>query len=73
MMSSVLNQPAHVEVEEQSAMTNIDQLCYRVAEAQRDNALAAVLSEYQPQSAIVFCNTRVSCHEVTEHLLELGF
>ena len=39
MMSSVLNQPAHIEVEEQNATTHIEQVCYRVTEAQRDNAL----------------------------------
>lgn len=73
MMRGILSNPVRVEVEQQDTSSSIDQLCYNISSEHRDQALAAILTHYQPSSAIVFCNTRASCNHVAESLRELGF
>ncbi len=73
MMRGILRNPVTIEAAEVDASANIQQVCYKITSPHRDKALAAVLTHYQPSTAIVFCNTRVSCHEVVESLVDMGF
>ncbi|GAA0859474.1 ATP-dependent RNA helicase DbpA [Aliiglaciecola litoralis] len=69
----VQRNPIEVSVEATHNTTKIKQLFFEVEEAHRSKATAALLTEYQPDSAIVFCNTKVACQELLEDLTEMGF
>ncbi|MBD3586326.1 ATP-dependent RNA helicase DbpA [Salinimonas sp. HHU 13199] len=63
----------HRQAEEDVQRPDINELVYRVEDKHRLNALKGVLSEAQPQKAIVFCNTRVQVSSVYEALAQEGF
>ena len=69
----VQKNPIEITVEATHDTSKIEQLFFEVEDAHRIKATAAILSEYQPESAIVFCNTKIACQEVLDALLEMGF
>lgn len=70
---NIQDNPRQVVVTSTHAQTKIEQLFFEVEPQHKVKAAAAVLSEYQPNSCIIFCNTKVACHELTSELVELGF
>jgi ATP-dependent RNA helicase DbpA len=46
---------------------------YEVANKQKSEALALLLADLQPRSALVFCNTRHAVQDVLEDLTQRGF
>ncbi|QHJ11756.1 ATP-dependent RNA helicase DbpA [Paraglaciecola mesophila] len=68
----VQKNPLEVTVESTHDTDSIQQVFFEVDDAQRTKATAALLSHYQPESAIVFCNTKIACQEVAEELKSLG-
>ena len=64
--------PLEVTVESTHDTETIEQLFFEVEDAHRTKAVAALLSHYQPESAIVFCNTKIACQEVADELQSLG-
>ncbi len=57
-------------VDEQPA---IEQLFFEVDLARKQTALAALLAEHRPESAVVFCNTRRDVDDVAGSLQHFGF
>jgi ATP-independent RNA helicase DbpA len=51
----------------------IDQVAYKVMPDKREYTVAALLTEHQPSSAIVFCQTRIEVKNLAEQLAEDGF
>ncbi|HKO91618.1 MAG TPA: DEAD/DEAH box helicase [Polyangiaceae bacterium] len=51
----------------------VEQRFFRVSEAGRLSALARWLGVERPESALVFCNTKVECEEVRQALLASGW
>lgn len=70
--SQVQKNPLEVSVDAKHDTSSIEQIFFEVDEAHRVKALAALLSHYQPESAIVFCNTKIACQEVADELISLG-
>ncbi|WP_289028132.1 ATP-dependent RNA helicase DbpA [uncultured Paraglaciecola sp.] len=68
----VQRNPVEVSVEATHETSKIEQLFFEVEEAHRTKAVAAMLSHYQPESAIIFCNTKIACQEVYDELRVLG-
>ncbi|WP_158971327.1 ATP-dependent RNA helicase DbpA [Paraglaciecola sp. L3A3] len=68
----VQRNPIEVSVEATHESNSIEQIFFEVDEAHRIKAVAALLSHYQPESAIVFCNTKIACQEVADELASLG-
>ncbi|MBU2879544.1 ATP-dependent RNA helicase DbpA [Aliiglaciecola lipolytica] len=65
--------PIEITVESTHDTSKIKQLFFEVEESHRIKATAALLSEFQPESAIIFCNTKIACNELLEALTEMGF
>lgn len=65
--------PVEVTLEATHDTSKIQQLFYEVEDAHRIKATAALLTHFQPESSIIFCNTRQACQEVADALCELGF
>jgi ATP-independent RNA helicase DbpA len=65
--------PVEVTVEAQHDNNQIEQLFFEIGFDQRNEAVARLLGHYKPVSAIAFCNTKVQCRELVEHLQSKGF
>lgn len=68
----VQKNPLEVSVEATHDTDKIEQIFFEVEEPHRVKATAALLSHYQPESAIIFCNTKIACQEVYDELKSLG-
>jgi ATP-independent RNA helicase DbpA len=64
---------ATVTVESVHAETHIEQVFFEVQDAARADAVASLLFHYQPESAVLFCNTKIQCDEITAALRQQGF
>nr|WP_315257025.1 ATP-dependent RNA helicase DbpA [uncultured Duganella sp.] len=65
--------PVEVTVEAQHDNSQIEQLFFEIGFDNRNEAVARLLGHYKPVSAIAFCNTKVQCRELVEHLQSKGF
>jgi ATP-dependent RNA helicase DbpA len=65
--------PVEVRVDELTSDSQLKQVFYDIGTQTRQEALTRVLAQYQPQSTVVFCNTKQSCITLTAWLQEQGF
>jgi ATP-dependent RNA helicase DbpA len=64
---------AQVEAPAEQGPVKLSQVLVQVeAEAERTSALTQVLTHYRPESAVVFCNQRVTCDVVADALTAAG-
>ena len=68
----ILVDPVEITVDSQHDKAVISQHFYRVKGADKCQAVTALLSEYQPSNAIVFCNTKDGCRRVGKELVDKG-
>ena len=70
----VMTQPVMVKVESAHDETSIEQHFYKVGTIdERLIAVRLLLLQHRPESAVVFCNTKIDCRAVTDELIEQGF
>jgi ATP-independent RNA helicase DbpA len=69
-----LQDPVRITVEEAHTQTTIKQLFYKVkSDEEKIQALHLLLQKSQPESTVVFCNTKVMTQYVADELSRLGF
>ena len=68
-----MRQPTEVSVGEAAAQAPIEQWFFEVDPAQKAAALAGLLLEHNPDSAVVFCNMRRDADDVASSLAHVGF
>ena len=73
MSATVQHQPVTVKVEAIHDSRQIKQLCFVVDNRERLAAVARILGHYQPESTLVFCNTKKECQDVADALTARGF
>lgn len=71
--AKVQRNPIEITVESTHDTTKIKQLFFEIDDVHRTNAVAALLTEYQPDSAIIFCNMKIGCQSLLEELQVMGF
>ncbi len=72
--NKLMSAPEHVKVEAIATENTINQSFYRVeSNEQRIDALKLLLHANEPESAIVFCNTKKTTQDVTQQLRQSGF
>jgi ATP-dependent RNA helicase DbpA len=69
----VMREPVEVTVESGVEDGTIEQRFFEVDPAQKAAALAGLLLQFRPESAVVFCNMRRDTEEVVSSLAHLGF
>ncbi len=70
----LLNEPVMVKVESTHSGSSIDQQFFNVENNDaRRQAIQLLLMEHQPESCVIFCNTKIETVEVTDFLLDSGF
>lgn len=65
--------PVDVRVEAAVQASPIDEIFYELAQGQQGQAVAALLSEHQVGSALVFCTTKRDCDDLVAELAQKGF
>ena len=65
--------PLDISIEDEATRPHIEQLFFKVEAEQKTAALRALLLEYKPESAVVFCNTRHAVRSVAAELTSHGF
>ncbi len=76
MADRVMVKPAMAQVDVAHDSDSIQQLCYKFSSngnGKRMIALRLLLLHYHPESAVVFCNTKVETQEVADELCGHGF
>ena len=71
LTQKVLNNPIKIELEEQEQQLRIEEKAFLIEN--KDKALITTLQSFQPNLAIIFCNTKIKTTEVAEMLNEKGF
>ena len=69
----VQRDPIAVTVESLLGSDEIEQMFYEVELPRKVDALAYLLSQHRPESALVFCNTKRDTTDVAEQLAQRGF
>jgi ATP-independent RNA helicase DbpA len=72
MSRTFQKEPVRVTVAETEAAPDIQQLCYTCEPEEKTVLLLRILRQYQPASAIVFCNLKATVVELTRALVEAG-
>ncbi|GGF86400.1 ATP-dependent RNA helicase DbpA [Alteromonas lipolytica] len=67
-----LHEPETIEVDS-AQRANVSELVYTIDDDQRFNALKALLTTEQPESAMVFCRTKRTTQDVADMLAAEGF
>jgi len=73
MSGAIQHEPFEVSVDETHDEGTIEQVFYEVEHEQRIEAVARILGHYRPESALVFCNTKLECRDLADALADRGF
>lgn len=72
--SDIMHNPQRVKVESTHTDSSINQHFYAITDkSERIIALRLLLLTYQPRSAVIFCNTKRECQQVSQQLTDFGF
>ncbi len=71
---NIMQTPAMISIDTTHSNDDIQQLFFRIKQQQdRTRAMQLLLLKHQPESALIFCNTKISVKEVTNFLKDKGF
>ncbi|MDH5571794.1 MAG: ATP-dependent RNA helicase DbpA, partial [Gammaproteobacteria bacterium] len=73
MSQAFQKNPVIVKVESTHSHKHIQQIFYEFDKGERSRTLIALLTHYQPESVLVFCNTRQQCNELADDLRDKGY
>lgn len=74
MAARQMDQPIQIKIEESGENPNIEQQFYEVPDqATRREATRLLLLREQPESSVVFCNTKRETQDLADYLEEAGF
>lgn len=65
--------PVEVTVEAIHSTSQIDQRFFALNGTRKEDALSRILGHYQPESTVIFCNTKAQCADVADHLRAQGY
>nr|WP_241967542.1 ATP-dependent RNA helicase DbpA [Vibrio zhugei] len=70
----MMNEPVTIQIEDTDDKLNITQSFYSVNNAaDREHATEALLLHHQPESAVIFCNTKREAQALADYLSDIGF
>jgi ATP-independent RNA helicase DbpA len=72
LSQSFQRNPESVRIENKQESSDIKQLFFEVNKKQRSEAVIALLAKYQPESSLVFCNTKQKCQDICDDLRQQG-
>ena len=72
LSKSIMKNPKQVSVEAGEAKPDINAHFYKTTVNEKKRDLLSLLLHHQADSAIIFCNMKVTCDEVSEYLNDMG-
>ena len=69
----LMQRPVMVKIDNQLGNLDIDQTFHKIENKGRLKAVHLLLMEHEPESSIIFCNTKQEVQELSQSLRELGF
>ena len=66
--NAVQRDTVNIRVESKQDTPNIQQLFFEVAKNERVEVLLKVIAYYQPESSLIFCNTKLQCDQLLKEL-----
>ncbi|MEQ1636433.1 MAG: ATP-dependent RNA helicase DbpA [Methylococcales bacterium] len=73
MSQHIQQTPIDCSVDETHDHGQIEQFFYSAGEHQKPQAVVALLAKYQPESTVIFCNTKYACQTLSNWLTEQGY
>ncbi|WP_415905885.1 ATP-dependent RNA helicase DbpA [Neptuniibacter sp. QD48_55] len=73
LSADILNQPITVEVESTHQQSQIEQHFFEIEKENKLENLSAILAQFKPEFAVIFCNMKQTCNDVQQHLKSLGY
>ena len=68
MSRSILRNPVTIKVDDKHEESTIEQVFYLTNNYQRKETLLKLLSHYELDSTVIFCDTKIQCHEIGQFL-----
>ena len=65
--------PKEILLDTDTRSEHIEQLFFEVSIPKKNDALVQLLGQLKPEQALVFCNTKIDCQNVEQHLSKAGF
>ena len=72
LSQSFQRNPESLRIESKQERSDIKQLFFEVNKRQRSEAVIALLAKYQPESSLIFCNTKQKCQDICDDLRQQG-
>lgn len=73
MSAHIQQSPVEITVDETHDDGQIEQSFYKAEELQKPLAVVALLAKYQPESTVIFCNTKYTCQVIEDWLGQQGY
>jgi ATP-independent RNA helicase DbpA len=73
LSKSYQRDPKEILLDTDTRSEHIEQLFFEVPINRKADALLHLLGQLQPAQALVFCNTKIDCQQVEQHLAKAGF
>ncbi|MCL4112245.1 UNVERIFIED_CONTAM: hypothetical protein GTU68_022739 [Idotea baltica] len=70
MCRSIQRDAIEIKIDTEHQADVIQQLFYQTNNYQRKETLLALLEHHQPLNTVVFCHTKVQCHEIAQFLMD---
>ncbi len=73
MSAHIQQSPVEITVDETHHEGQIEQFFYKAEELQKPLAVVALLAKHQPESTVIFCNTKYNCQVIEDWLGQQGY
>ena len=73
LSKSYQRDPLEILLDTDTRSEHIEQLFFEVPANRKNDVLLQLLGQLQPAQALVFCNTKIDCQNVEQHLAKAGF
>jgi ATP-independent RNA helicase DbpA len=72
LAKDILIQPTKITIDTQHKKDNIKQLFYEISSLEKTDMVFKCLSNFEPQSTIIFCNTKIACDQLADDLEDMN-
>ena len=73
LSSAFQTNPVEVSIDEEHGHQHIEQLFYQAENSEKPKMLIRLLEHYDPDSSVIFCNTKQACKDLGSDLYEEGY
>ncbi|MCK5294974.1 MAG: ATP-dependent RNA helicase DbpA [Arcobacteraceae bacterium] len=72
LAKNILIDPIEIKIESEHSSNTIEQIFYESEISSKKDTILKLLSEYNPETTIIFCNTKIACDNLADELEDDG-